>query len=614
MGTYIVRRLLIMIPTMFGITIVSFCIMQLAPGDPAATAANGGTVGRGGETSEMYRARKRELHLDKPLVLNFHYFRDYREKLRLSAEYLSQSDNELTADVPRLAAALKETGAPADSKDGQRLKFLQSLGIPELDARLADRDRWPMMPKLIQYYVGKFCGDLGRAGVPSAIELLREPASELRLKIGAIHCLAMMVDQPFAFTYSEPPSASETPAVVAPWRIWWDRNQANLPRPTPEATAYFDQCMKEMVKSQEQFSATVEGISDSDYLQMAKYYFGQKLLGASSFDEKVAASAILKQLVPEPLKMDVPNDAPLDVVDEVAANWLEHYRLNRAEYEPGFLVRAWRVVADTQYAYMVVRLITFHFGNSTIHTRDPVISKIGDALVVSAPLMFMSELLIYLIAIPLGILCGVYRGRSLDRGVSLGLFILYSVPSFVAGMIFLVFLCYGDYLKWFPALGLHSDGASSMSFGPYLLDYFWHAFLPVVCLSLFSLAAMAMYARSSLLDVINQDYIRTARAKGLSSRVVILKHAMRNALIPILTLFSTFLPAMLGGAVVIEYLFNIPGMGKLGLDSIEQKDFPTLMALLYIEALVTLVSFLITDLLYVVVDPRISFGGRGDSA
>ncbi len=214
---------------------------------------------------------------------------------------------------------------------------------------------------------------------------------------------------------------------------------------------------------------------------------------------------------------------------------------------------------------MVWRLLTFQFGNSTIHTHEPVINSIWDAFVVSAPLMFMSEFLIYLISIPLGIVCGVYRGRPLDQGISLGLFVLYSVPSFVAGMIFLVFFCYGDYLKWFPALGLHSEGAGTMSFGHYLLDYFWHAFLPVVCLSLFSLAAMAMYARSSLLDVITQDYIRTARAKGVSGPVVILKHAMRNALIPIITLFSTFLPAMLGGSIVIEWLFNIPGMGLLEL-------------------------------------------------
>jgi ABC-type dipeptide/oligopeptide/nickel transport system permease component len=181
-------------------------------------------------------------------------------------------------------------------------------------------------------------------------------------------------------------------------------------------------------------------------------------------------------------------------------------------------------------------------------------------------------------------------------------------------MLFLVFFCYGDYLKWFPMLGLHSENAANLKFLPYLLDYFWHACLPVVCLSLFTLAGLAMYSRSSMLDVLNQDYMRTARAKGVPGYKVILKHGLRNAMIPILTLFSSFLPAMLGGSVLIEYLFDIPGMGRLGWSSIEQKDFPTLMALLYVEAIVVLISYLITDVLYVIVDPRINFSGRGSSA
>jgi peptide/nickel transport system permease protein len=120
-----------------------------------------------------------------------------------------------------------------------------------------------------------------------------------------------------------------------------------------------------------------------------------------------------------------------------------------------------------------------------------------------------------------------------------------------------------------------------------------------------------MYARTSMLDVIGQDYIRTARAKGVPNSRVIYKHALRNALIPILTLFSNFLPAMLGGSVLIEYIFNIPGMGRLSWESIEQKDVPTLMALIYVQAIVVLLSILVTDLLYVFVDPRISFAGQG---
>jgi peptide/nickel transport system permease protein len=415
-----------------------------------------------------------------------------------------------------------------------------------------------------------------------------------------------------------------------------------------------------MVVSNDELYKKIAEIGDSDYLPMAAAYFAEKLLGDSTLQEKVAASTILKQLVSEPLRFNVPTDASamatvpvwpelialctlnngslteaagvaaVDLlviaeetiveallakdVSEATSVWLEHYKLHRSDYEPSLGKKLWDVVADTQYAYMVAKLVTFQFGKSALRTREPVGEKIWEALVVSAPLMFMSELLIYIIAIPLGIFCGVYRGKWIDQSISLGLFILYSIPGFVAGMLFLVFFCYGDYLKWFPEMGLHSDGASSMAFVPWLIDYFRHAFIPVVCLSLFSLAAIAMYSRSSLLDVINQDYIRTARAKGVSGPVVIFKHALRNALIPILTLFSTFLPSMLGGAVLIEYLFNIPGIGRLGLNSIEDKDFPTFMALLYIEALVTLISFLMTDLLYVLVDPRINFEGRGGSA
>jgi peptide/nickel transport system permease protein len=225
--------------------------------------------------------------------------------------------------------------------------------------------------------------------------------------------------------------------------------------------------------------------------------------------------------------------------------------------------------------------------------------------------MLAAQLVIYLVAVPLGVICAVNRRRFLDRTISLMLFFLYSIPPFVAAMLMLLYLCFGDYLKWFPMLGLHSDGYQDMPWGEFLIDYIWHATLPVVCLSLFSLAGLAMYSRTSMLEVLGQDYIRTARAKGLAPRVVILKHAFRNSLIPILTLFANLLPAMLGGSVLIEYLFNIPGMGRMSLESIELKDFPTLMALIYIDALVVMFSILLTDILYVIADPRITFGAQG---
>ncbi|MBS0267233.1 MAG: ABC transporter permease, partial [Planctomycetes bacterium] len=177
--------------------------------------------------------------------------------------------------------------------------------------------------------------------------------------------------------------------------------------------------------------------------------------------------------------------------------------------------------------------------------------------------------------------------------------------------LFLMYFCYGDYFKWFPMLGLHSEGAADMSWGEWWWDYLWHSTLPAACLSLFSLAGMAMYSRSSLLEVMAQDYIRTARAKGVAEINVVLKHALRNGLIPIITLFASFLPALLGGSVLVEVLFGVPGMGKLTWVSIDQKDFPTLMALIYINAIVVMLSILLSDLLYVAADPRIGFGDKG---
>jgi ABC-type dipeptide/oligopeptide/nickel transport system permease component len=343
-------------------------------------------------------------------------------------------------------------------------------------------------------------------------------------------------------------------------------------------------------------------------------FFLEKLLDARSLQERVVASTVLAGYVGRPLAMDVADDASPAEVARVADNWLLHFRYRRDRYQPGFWRKSWYILADTQYAHLVVRLATFHFGRSALRTREPVAGRIWNAVLVSAPIMLLSEALIYLVAVPLGILCAVGHGRWIDRAISLGLFLLYSIPAFVAGMLFLVFFCYGDYLRIFPMTGLHAEAAVGYDFPRYALDYLWHITLPVVCLALFSLAGMAMYARSSLLDVLGQDYIRTARAKGLAESKVILKHALRNSMIPVITLFASFLPAMLGGSVLVESIFGIPGMGYLSWQSILQKDIPTLMAITYLDAIVVLVSLLLTDLLYVLVDPRISFASQGKSA
>jgi len=292
----------------------------------------------------------------------------------------------------------------------------------------------------------------------------------------------------------------------------------------------------------------------------------------------------------------------------VAANWKAYVQSHATLYDASLPRRLLWIFTDTQYANSLRKLLTFDFGRSMVKPYDPVAPKILDAALVSAPLMLISETLIYLFAVPLGVLCAVYRNRWQDRSTSLLLFVLNSIPSVVLGMVLLTFFCYGTFSKIFPMYGLHAEGSESWSFASRVADYAWHATLPVVCLTVNSLAGLAMFGRSSMLDVVNQDYVRTARAKGLSAPVVILKHALRNAMIPVITLFSTFIPAMLGGSVIVEVLFGIPGMGRLSFSSIEAKDYNTMMALIYIDAIIVMLSILLSDLLYVLVDPRISFG------
>ncbi len=605
MWIYVIRRLAMMIPTLFGVTVVAFSIMQLAPGDPLkAQLGTTGTIGETSQTREAYLIMRRDLKLDRPLLLNFRYFRDYSAQVREAVFFRGRSRPAIREELARLAVA--DDGP----EDAARLAFLRSLDIVDFDDLLRDPESHGRLATMVAIGVQVYLEETGLHGVPPAAAILRDEASSREARVGAIRAIRLMVVEPFQYTFGRYADEADTPYVVAPWRHWWQRAEAGFPSLEPERRDYLAARFQAMVEAESRHEILeILEMLDRDDMR----FFIERLLGASTFQEKVLAAAALNLYVANPLRLDVPTDATSDVVEETAENWLVHYELYRDRYEPALTSKFRHLVADTQYANMVWRLVTFQFGRSATRTREPVGPRILRAAMVSAPLMIMAQIIIYLVAVPLGILCAVNRSNSIDRGVSLGLFVLYSIPPFVAGMMFLLFLGYGVFLNWFPSLGLHSPGAEEFGWMHYLLDYLWHAFLPVVCLSLFSLAAMAMYSRTSMLEVVGQDYVRTARAKGLSERVVILKHGLRNALIPIITLFAGFLPGMLGGSVLIEVIFDIPGMGRLSYSSILQRDFPTLMALIFINAIVVMISILLTDLLYVVADPRISFQGKGQS-
>lgn len=627
MWTYIIRRLLIMIPTLFGVTVVSFCIMQVAPGDPMLSRSGaGGTAGQSSQPRESYVLQKRELKLDRPLLLNFRYFRDYSNDLQVAAHYRPLTIQQIADD---LEYAVKHRDEPSVKS---RLRFLRSLkriddfkerfdppdlteselkesGLTSLQWQKKKKDSRLALASELEKNILVWCEDVGTHGVLPAIGILKHEQSSKIDKVGAIQCLVPMVVSPFDYTFSRNPSAAEENRVVSSWKRIWEKRKGAYSELDPDRQKFLEDKLENMTSiSRGEMFKLLQG---TDLFAEDAPFFIEVVFDNYPLNKKAIAAEFLRLYINDRIQANVSLDASDEEVNAVTANWISHYEANQQKYQFGSGKKIASIFADTQYAHMVWRLVTFQFGTSTLKTKEPVGELIWNAVMISAPLMIMAQLVIYLVSVPLGIVCSANRGNFIDRAISLKLFLLYSVPPFVAGMLFLLFFCYGDYVKWFPMERLHSAGADEYGFLRYMMDYLWHAFLPVTCLSLFSLAALAMYSRSSMLDVLGQDYIRTARAKGVSRGKVIMKHALRNSLIPIITLFANFLPAMLGGSVLIEYIFGIPGMGRLGLSSIELKDFPTVMALIYIQAIVVMLSILLTDLLYVFVDPRISFEGQG---
>lgn len=263
----------------------------------------------------------------------------------------------------------------------------------------------------------------------------------------------------------------------------------------------------------------------------------------------------------------------------------------------------------TRYGIWLKRVVTFDFGNSYKDHR-PVLEKIAERLPVTLELNFISIFLVYLIAVPIGVFSAVRQGSLLDRAGTIILFLLYSLPNFWVATLLIMFFGGGDFLDWFPVYGISSPGMEGAAFLSRLGDHLWHLVLPVFCLTYGGFAALSRYQRAGMLEVIRQDYIRTARAKGLPEKVVIFKHAFRNSIIPIVTLLGYLLPGMFGGSVIIESIFSIPGMGQLGFEAVLSRDYPVVLAIATISAILTLLGLLLSDLLYVWVDPRITYEGE----
>jgi peptide/nickel transport system permease protein len=244
-----------------------------------------------------------------------------------------------------------------------------------------------------------------------------------------------------------------------------------------------------------------------------------------------------------------------------------------------------------------------NFGTSS-RMNQPVLHIIRQRLPNTMKLAGISLLLTLLIAIPLGIISAVKQYSPIDYVLTSFNFIGISIPQFWLGLMLLYFLAVK--VGWFPVNGMHSAYVTGGAWA-HFKDSFLHYVLPVTSITLAGLAGYMRYQRASMLDVIQQDYIRTARAKGLTERAVVLKHAWRNSLIPIITLLGYVLVILVEGSVVVENIFSWPGMGQLAVASLTERDYPTVMAIVLLSATLILVGTLLSDILYALADPRVRF-------
>lgn len=610
MFKYIIKRLLLMVPTFLLITIVVFIVINIAPGRPTAGAGNGASgseqADRSANAREGYRLFKEAYSLDKPIVLNFRFLLD-RSDVQNALELIARN---MTSALPGEDAALAVAGGA-----GEVVRALYNAPAAALGAQIADgattdaqrtelerqlQNTATLPPLTIRparpaqgdvYHAEEHIENWGRDVVPQLLELAN----------GYVYIVPLEAASPWddglGVLESEldaPPSAVTTGQTVryqgseyrihdvltrkvrylAVQRLSVNGARPLLVRPGQRA-------------SEELLARNAEIVQDNNRIRAYVYR-----LDAS--DEQIAATL---------------------------ANWNAWFGERSAEFDLTFGRRTHMLFLETRFARYWGNLAQLDLGTS-LRYRRPVLTVIAEHWQYSIFLGLASLMLSYFISIPLGVLAAVKQNQFADRGIGIALFVLYSLPSFFVATMLATYLTpasTGMFDSWprfvqslhssmqvFPISGARDVDPLDVTTWQLMKDIVWHMVLPVVALTYSSLAVLSRYARTGLLDVIRADYIRTARAKGLSESVVILKHAVRNGMIPILTLLGLTLPVVIGGSIIIEYIFAIDGMGVLMLNAITARDYNIIMGILLISSILTLIGILISDISYALVDPRIS--------
>ncbi|MDX2176990.1 MAG: ABC transporter permease subunit [Candidatus Sumerlaeia bacterium] len=552
MLNYLIKRLLLMGVTLFGITLITFVATRLTPGDPAAAGIQPGSSGRGAQAvgyEDLVEQNRRNLGLDKPLLINTNFEdREFAAERAIDDLFKSQ---------------------PMWQKIGE--KTLARTNTIALKAAL---DRYPLI------------------GTPQ--EPLPKDSRGRNMKARPVEERKAVLASWF------PKLALETNLGqgLAPdasyefWSAWYEANKAR----------YGEERVEQVVQ------AYLSGSAPLDEVRTAGGFAVPALIAALG-NERTSRlandglSAITTfNFLTNPDSWDAERSRILE-------RWRSYYSREQVRYSTYGPVRhGLNILLNTQYGIWVKQTVTFDFGESYREKR-PVREMIAERLPISFSLSVASIIFSYLLSIPIGIFSAVKRYSAPDRVITVILFLLYSLPSFwVATMLILTTTGGPNFPELFPTRGLNSPEFVDSDWTLDMLrDRIWHMVLPVTVLTYGSLAFISRQMRSAMLETIKQDFVRTAQAKGLAEHVVIFKHALRNSLIPIITISAGILPELIAGAIIVESIFTIRGMGTLTLDSIVNRDYPVINAVLFFSALLTLLGILVADILYAVVDPRISY-------
>ena len=641
MLTYLLKRLVAMIPTLLGITFITFMIINLAPGDPVATSMGSGgaersaEAGGGGQSqdrlADAIKAKK------KLLGMVVEDFTVHGWKTNGGEELLSTFNS---ADLPgwvHAIAVADDSGAIVVAGDDGALHHLDpssgetlatwpagpdaiwSLAFNQDGSRIASGDISGVV-RMWDAQSGKLLASSDALGRPTrGLAFLPDgrliDAAEdgiIRIRTDELAVLQQLEGHTSG-VYAIALSANAE-------RLWsggydrvlreWDVTSGTLLKESTGhgqaindiqlsangywlATACDDRKIRLFDIANEEHPPRDPLILEGHYKSVTSIAFsadGDTLISGSR-DETIRAWSLADgtQIAQAPINTGRVHAVVATSTGDVlsgADSWVK--------------VPTW-----LRYVQWTARVATLDFDRSFTDNRL-VMDKISDALPITLYLNVIAITIIYLVSIPLGVWAAVKRGSVFDHVSSVVLFILYSIPNFWLATLLIMFFSSKQHWDILPSVGLHSDETGNLSSLQYLWDWLLHLILPIIVMVYAGFASLSRYARTTMLETIKEDYVRTARAKGLPERVVVFKHAFRNSLITIITLVANLLPAMIGGSVIVEYIFSINGMGKLGFDAILARDYPVIMAITTFSAFLTLLGILISDLLYTVVDPRVT--------